>query len=172
MTAVGERVGAILSGNDQEVQFLGYGEYLGNLLRPTWKQDAEFLLPAQRAAHRQFANQTVEEWLDWHSRQNDWTRDHTPEHARPDEALPALAQRSYDDSQQKLEWTDEQVLEDLKTSRILTNPCIRLDSGDIVWGMECWWGPEEKVREQLERWQRAGARIVEATLPADRFTTP
>lgn len=24
------------------------------------------------------------------------------------------------------------------------NPCIHLDSGDIVWGMQCWWGPEER----------------------------
>jgi len=23
---------------------------------------------------------------------------------------------------------------------MLLNPCIYLDSGDIVWGMQCWWG--------------------------------
>jgi len=29
------------------------------------------------------------------------------------------------------------------------NPRIRLDSGEIVWGCECWWGPEEEMRRQL-----------------------
>ena len=27
------------------------------------------------------------------------------------------------------------------------NPKIVLDSGDVVWGCECWWGSEEKIRE-------------------------
>ena len=26
------------------------------------------------------------------------------------------------------------------------NPKIMLDSGRAVWGCECWWGPEEKVK--------------------------
>lgn len=25
------------------------------------------------------------------------------------------------------------------------NPCIKLDNGEIVWGFECWWGPEEEL---------------------------
>lgn len=25
----------------------------------------------------------------------------------------------------------------------LVNPCIKLDSGEIVWGCECWWGSVE-----------------------------
>ena len=29
------------------------------------------------------------------------------------------------------------------------NPKIRLDSGDIVWGCECWWGGEESVRRKI-----------------------
>lgn len=31
-----------------------------------------------------------------------------------------------------------------------TNPKIRLDSGKIVWGCECWWGSEKSVKKQLE----------------------
>jgi hypothetical protein len=27
------------------------------------------------------------------------------------------------------------------------NPKIKLDSGKIVWGCECWWGPEEKIKK-------------------------
>ena len=28
-------------------------------------------------------------------------------------------------------------------------PRIRLDSGDVVWGCECWWGPEEEIQDKL-----------------------
>lgn len=27
------------------------------------------------------------------------------------------------------------------------NPRIKLDSGEIVWGCECWWGSEEEIKE-------------------------
>jgi len=30
------------------------------------------------------------------------------------------------------------------------NPCIRLDSGKLVYGCECWWGSEERIKEILE----------------------
>ena len=30
-------------------------------------------------------------------------------------------------------------------SRILGNPRIRLDSGDVVWGRECWWGAADEI---------------------------
>ncbi len=29
----------------------------------------------------------------------------------------------------------------------MKNPAIKLDNGDIVYGCECWWGSEEKVKE-------------------------
>ena len=28
------------------------------------------------------------------------------------------------------------------------NPRIKLDNGDIVWGCECWWGPEEEFKKK------------------------
>ena len=31
-----------------------------------------------------------------------------------------------------------------------TNPRIRLDSGKVVYGCECWWGSEDKVKDKLE----------------------
>ena len=34
------------------------------------------------------------------------------------------------------------------------NPKIVLDSGEIVWGCECWWGPEQKILDSI------GARAV------------
>jgi len=32
---------------------------------------------------------------------------------------------------------------------ILPNPKIELDSGEVVWGCECYWGPEKKMRERF-----------------------
>lgn len=29
------------------------------------------------------------------------------------------------------------------------NPRIRLDSGQVVWGCECWWGDEERIKKVL-----------------------
>lgn len=29
------------------------------------------------------------------------------------------------------------------------NPRITLDDGRHVWGMECWWGPEEKIKQMI-----------------------
>jgi hypothetical protein len=33
-----------------------------------------------------------------------------------------------------------------------TNPRIRLDNGKVVYGCECWWGNEEKVKKMLEQY--------------------
>jgi hypothetical protein len=30
------------------------------------------------------------------------------------------------------------------------NPKITLDNGSVVWGMECWWGPEAAIRKKLD----------------------
>jgi len=35
------------------------------------------------------------------------------------------------------------------------NPKIKLDNGKIVWGCECWWGPEEEIKTKL-----AGSEVV------------
>ena len=29
------------------------------------------------------------------------------------------------------------------------NPCIKLDNGKIVWGCQCWWGPEEAIKKKV-----------------------
>ena len=30
------------------------------------------------------------------------------------------------------------------------NPKIDLDNGDVVWGCQCWWGPEEMILKEFE----------------------
>jgi hypothetical protein len=32
------------------------------------------------------------------------------------------------------------------------NPRIRLDDGKAVYGCECWWGPEEAIKEQIAKY--------------------
>ena len=41
------------------------------------------------------------------------------------------------------------------------NPRITLDDGRIVWGMECWWGPEAEVKESI-----GDREVVSATASA------
>ena len=31
----------------------------------------------------------------------------------------------------------------------LPNPCIKLKSGELVWGFECWWGKKDKMEEKF-----------------------
>lgn len=31
----------------------------------------------------------------------------------------------------------------------IPNPKLVLDNGDVVWGCECWWGPEDASRDRL-----------------------
>lgn len=38
------------------------------------------------------------------------------------------------------------------------NPCILLDSGVTVWGYQCWWGSEEKVKASI-----GNRKVVEVT---------
>ena len=44
--------------------------------------------------------------------------------------------------------------------RMVLNPCIYLDSGDIVWGFQCWWGDKH---ETLTRFP--DAEIVTVPVP-------
>lgn len=41
------------------------------------------------------------------------------------------------------------------------NPRILLDNGEVVWGFECWWGPETMFEEY-----RDGREVV--TVPIER----
>lgn len=31
----------------------------------------------------------------------------------------------------------------------VSNPCIRLDDGSLVFGYECWWGSEEAIKSKI-----------------------
>ena len=43
-----------------------------------------------------------------------------------------------------------QSLTSILAARGQRNPKILLESGDVVWGCECWWGPKAVIEEQLK----------------------
>ena len=45
----------------------------------------------------------------------------------------------------------------------ILNPKILLDSGDVVWGFECWWAEEDKIREMV-----GNRRVVEVSIETTR----
>jgi hypothetical protein len=50
-----------------------------------------------------------------------------------------------------------------KGTKIKANPKIILDDGKVVWGAECWWGPEEKMIKAV-----AGRRVVNVDIDEAR----
>jgi hypothetical protein len=48
----------------------------------------------------------------------------------------------------------------------ILNPCICLDSGEEVFGCECWWGLEEQIKATLAKAEETGFTIVSIS-PAD-----
>lgn len=45
----------------------------------------------------------------------------------------------------------------------MANPKIRLDSGDVIWGAECWWFPVEEAKDAM-----VGMEIVEVSIVEGR----
>jgi len=43
-------------------------------------------------------------------------------------------------------------------------PRIVLDNGDVVWGPEAYWGPEETIRNLLEGWAQQGLLHVQVSV--------
>jgi len=48
------------------------------------------------------------------------------------------------------------------------NPRLKLDNGEVAWGCECWWGDEDAVKAQLEKYKAAGYTIVETSMAKSR----
>ncbi len=40
------------------------------------------------------------------------------------------------------------------------NPKIKLDSGKVVYGCECWWCSEEGMNDKLKEWKKAKYKII------------
>lgn len=44
------------------------------------------------------------------------------------------------------------------------NPKIKLDCGDVVWGCECWWGPEDEIKKSLAEYKKKGVMVKTITV--------
>ena len=44
------------------------------------------------------------------------------------------------------------------------NPRIKLDNGDVVWGCECWWAPEARIKDQVAGYEENGWEIREVAI--------
>lgn len=47
----------------------------------------------------------------------------------------------------------------------LLNPKITLDNGKVVWGCECWWGPEDNIKAKVSSFKT----VVEVDIDAARL---
>ena len=45
---------------------------------------------------------------------------------------------------------DQKVPTDIAWYEGQINPRIKLDDGRVVWGMQCWWGAEDKIKERIK----------------------
>jgi hypothetical protein len=54
----------------------------------------------------------------------------------------------------------------------IENPRIKLDNGSVVYGCECWWGPETAIKSRLERFNAEGieTELVDINQVRDRWT--
>lgn len=48
------------------------------------------------------------------------------------------------------------------------NPKITLDGGKVVWGCECWWGPEEDFKDSIQGRKVIEVDIIEARAESKR----
>ena len=42
----------------------------------------------------------------------------------------------------------------------IPNPRITLDNGKIIWSCQCWWGPEDEVKEDLNEAKAEGYQFT------------
>jgi hypothetical protein len=74
------------------------------------------------------------------------------DHVRPDSApgvfgtTAELRETAIEVNGPEDQWTDAQRA---AFDRMARNPRIKLDSGDVVWGCQCWWGPEEEIKRTI-----------------------
>lgn len=146
MNEVGMRVFAVRNGDadTKTLNVFGAGVYAGDFLRPgagepplpgdeDYEQYKDVIF-GQRA--QEFAA-SIDKMLD------------------DDLASGKLTQEQYDANKAHGLLADKRNASLTETQRIHAlwvqmnmNPRIDLDNGKTTWGMECWWGPEDQMRER------------------------
>ena len=137
---VGSTVLAIRDSNKETVFLYGEGVYVGDLPMPGTSdvvpdEDVE----AIRAVLAEDDAVAIEEhrFVQWF---DDWVNKGirtTRTRAEVIDGIEATRTRPIED----------RIRELYLASRL--NPCIYLDSGDVVWGFQCWWGPAKQGHERF-----------------------
>ena len=48
------------------------------------------------------------------------------------------------------------------------NPKIILDSGQVIWGCECWWSDEDIIKQQFSKMESEGWKIINLDIEEER----
>lgn len=143
---VGSRVFAVRDSDDETVNLFGFGVYVGDRIPDTWAEpDTKMIDMIRESLAIDDANpgEFVRSMLDAQVEQGQIT------HAEYNAELETALERQKLESARPIEERAHEIYQ-----RVAANPCIELDDGSIVWGYECWWGPEER----FESW-RAGRTV-------------
>lgn len=152
---VGSTVLAVRDGDSRVMNVYGEGVYVGDRPRPgaVWPcSPMDYELIAQVVT--QYDEVPIEEhpFVEFYDRAAEQAGpDNPPKADRATMLAGLLAEREtpLDDRVRKLyEATQE-------------NPCIYLDSGDIVWGYQCWWGPLDRFEKKFPRVPRVVVPVPE-----------
>lgn len=142
-TVPGTRVWAAESADEHEVRLYGHGVYAGDHVRP----DGHGPFGITRAE----MTETIERMSIPVDEYRDLVNEKVALGVIPQEEADAMVTRY-----------EEEVARPIgdRVDAIFANPRIDLDSGETVWGAQCWWGPEDKY----DAWV-AGRRVVTVAPP-------
>ena len=129
---VGSTVLAIRNGGDGVLNVFGEGVYIGDRPRPGTQDEPpsdDYQAIATVLAQEDATPIEEHRFLVWY---DEWVRNGVEVKMTREEVITKIG----GDRERPM---DERVREMYLKTRL--NPCIYLDSGDIVWGMQCWWGP-------------------------------
>lgn len=140
-----QRVFALQSADESKVYSFGVGTYVGDK-RPPWVDEK----PSDELAQM---IRTILEEEDATPIDQHWMMemiDHFVETGEitPEEAETRRTQLRADMEAARAKPIEERI-QTLYEVTYASNPCIELDSGDTVWGAQCWWGPEERMAEKV-----------------------
>lgn len=152
-TPVGCRVWCVRNATGTHVYAHGFGTYEGDFPRPGW-DDPDELARAQRAILRNDgegeedkALKSVIGLFEHQASRGEITR------TQADENIERARQRRKDERARPM---PERIID--LARRLGSNPRIKLDSGQTVWGCQCYWGAADE--EDALRWAN-GRTIVQ-----------
>lgn len=140
MTEVGTRVLAIRDGADNVLNIFGEGVYVGDLPRPGVLSD-EMRQMLEKHIQAEDEVPVEKHWqVDMYDHFLEQGVEPSTGKSREDIIAGVEAERAQSMDERVADWF----------ALMQRNPCIHLDSGDIVWGCQCWWGPLDQAMEKYK----------------------